>query len=278
MTGLVYVILISLWGVVLVPRWLRHHDESRRRREAERLERALNPHRAPAHHPADVDPDTAERYQSWGEYLRSLTRLDHSNMRWLESMRAPRSRHARRRRTISVGLFAVFCLGVVGAVAGVLPGFVAVLSALLLGAYVTAVFWQSRQWEARLLQRAASQHGEAAAWGAAPAPSAFARDLVTDGVRVVAGAPAEASTWEPKQTPLPTYTSKSKATKIPRRIDLTDRGWTGADMVEQARAQQHPELQQQFDREFAALEPLAEDEVGAYANPEEGYYRRAAGE
>lgn len=277
-TGLIYVILISLWGVVLVPRWLRHHDESRRRREAQRLERALNPHHVAA--PAGAEADDSERYQSWGEYLRSLTRLDQSrweSVRWLEALRAPRGRHARRRRTIVVALAGLSGAGILGAVLGVVPGFLAVLSALALGAYVTLMYWQLRQWESR--RSHASARAAAPAWGSSVTTRVgdSGSATVRDGVRVMSSA-AAGDQWEPKQTPMPQYTAKSKATKIPRRIDLTERGWTGADMVEQARAQQNPHLQQQFDREFAALEPEYADEVDAYANPDDGYYRRAAGE
>ena len=63
MTGLIYVILIAVWVVVLVPRFLRHHDESKRMREAERLEAAVAP--------TAVDPNAAEdggeRAGCWSE-------------------------------------------------------------------------------------------------------------------------------------------------------------------------------------------------------------------
>ena len=75
--------------------------------------------------------------------------------------------------------------------------------------------------------------------------------------------------------------SKTKASKIPRRIDLTS-GWTGADMVAQAREQQaSPDLANQFDREWAAVEPDSEAEIERLAqgsHEEERYYRRAVNE
>ncbi len=264
MTGLIYVILISLWGVVLVPRWLRHHDESRRRREAARVERALNPHASQS-----ADPHLAEHdeYLSWREYLRSLTRRDAGRWEsapWLESLRAPRGRHARRRRTVLLALGATTGVALIGAVAGVLPGFLAVGVTLLLGGYVTAMFLQMRQWEMRNRASETREYEAPAARPAAPAQA-------LDGVRLVAGQADAGSQWAPRETTLPIYANKSKASKIPRRIDLTHQGWTGADMVEQARVQQ-------FDREFAAVEPQIDEQVEELANYRDAYYRRAVNE
>ena len=270
-TGLIYVILISLWGVVLVPRWLRHHDESRSRRESARVERALNPHATSGEPPAIADHD---EYLSWREYLRSLTRRDAGrweSAQWLESLRSPRGRHARRRRTILLGLAGVTGLALVGAVIGIVPGFVAVLSTLLLGGYGTAMFLQVRHWESH---RAMPAHPDAQEPAAPAANSTRARD----GVRLVPGATEGGSQWEARETTLPIYANKSKASKIPRRIDLTHQGWTGADMVEQARAQQTPPLQQ-FDREFAAVDPDTDEQVVEdLANYRDRYCRRAVNE
>lgn len=269
-TGLIYVILISLWGVVLVPRWLRHHDESRSRRESARVERALNPHTTDPGAPAAASD---EEYLSWREYLRSLTRRDAhrwESAQWLESLRAPRGQHARRRRTIVLSLAGAAAVSLVGAVAGVIPGFVAVAATLMLGGYATAMFLQMRQWEMRRPVHVEHTVAEA---------SDVTRSArVRDGVRLVQGEQATESSWEPRETTLPIYASKSKASKIPRRIDLTHQGWTGADMVEQARAQQSPDLQQ-FDRELEAVDPGTDEQVVEdLANYRDRYYRRAVNE
>ena len=155
---------------------------------------------------------------------------------------------------------------------GVVPGFVAVFATLLLGGYLSAMFLQMRQWESRRRPEVADTLDEAPV--ARPAPPRQARD----GVRLVAGTTAVGSEWEPRETTLPIYTNKSKATKIPRRIDLTHQGWTGADMVEQARAQQSPHLQAQFEKEFAALEPQVDEQVDELANYRDQHYRRAVNE
>lgn len=262
MTGLIYVILISLWGVVLVPRWLRHHDEAKRRRESQRMERALNPHVVPEVPDGDLDH---HEYTHWREYLRSLTRRPHEGWQsvpLIESLRAPRTRHARRRRTIVVALSAVATVSLVGAVVGVVPGFLAVFAVMLLGAYGTAMYLQLRPRDARVVP---GQHYEA------DREADVTGRPVRDGVRVVTGEQPASDAWEPVAATPPLYASKPKASKVPRRIDLTNRGWTGADMVEQARAQQ-------FDREFAAVEPEVDEQVDELANYRERYYRRAVNE
>ena len=215
-----------------------------------------------------------DEYQSWREYLRSLTRRD--AVKWesvplLEALRAPRGQHARRRRTIMLGLGGLTGLALLGAVVGVVPGFAAVLVTLLLGGYITAMFLQMRQWEAKRRPMAAQGQDRSAD---VPATGSQVRD----GVRVVSADRDSGSQWAPRETTLPMYANKSKASKIPRRIDLTHQGWTGADMVEQARAQQSPQLQQQFDREFAALEPEVDEQVEQLANYRDQYYRRAVNE
>lgn len=235
------------------------------------MERALNPH-ALTGDPA-VGDTTHDDYQSWREYLRSLTRRD--AVQWesvplLDDLRSPRGRHARRRRTIVIGLAGVTGVGLLGAVVGVVPGFVAVLMTLLLGGYVSAMFLQMRQWEAKRRPTAAT----------ADVPHDVRTNpfQVRDGVRVVSSDSDSGSQWAPQESTLPIYATKSKATKIPRRIDLTHQGWTGADMVEQARVQQSPHLQSQFDREFAALEPEVDEQVAELANYRDEYYRRAVNE
>jgi hypothetical protein len=225
---------------------------------------------------ADHEVDDGTGSQSWGEYLRSLSRVDPSSL--LDQMKAPRGRQAKRRRTVVLSLSAGFGVALLGAVVGVVPGFAAVMIGLLLAGYLSAMFLQMRQWETRATGDPAPV---APTWSrTAPAASGSAPAVPSDGVRVVQGTQAVGSSWEPRETTLPTYVSKSKASKIPRRIDLTRDGWTGAGMVEQARQQQaSPQLQSQFDREFAALEPSGDSEVDAYANNQvDRYYRRAVNE
>jgi hypothetical protein len=270
-TGLIYVILIAVWAVILVPRFLRHHDESRRQRESERLEAALSPQLAEDQH--------AGRASSWSEYLLSLTNLDRHS--WIGQVRAPRSPAARRRRSISLALAASTGIAVLGAMVGLLPGFLALFFAVLLMGYFAAMFSQMRRIENRGATSTADSTPASA--GVTHRRTEQRASSSSDGVRVVSAEDSEAdSSWSPRETTLPTYVNKPKASRVPRRIDLTRQGWTGAGMVEAAKMHQaSPELDEQFDREFSVVSPDEDQEVADYAYPEaddEGYYRRAANE
>ena len=270
MTGLIYVILIAVWGVVLVPRWLRRHDESKNADQSEALEAALN---------GDSGVEGAGdelRAASWSEYVRGLAEVDMSGVTSvLRPGTTGSSPAARRRGRIMIGLAVTAGVTGLGAVAGLLPSSLLMISLMLLGGYVSAMFYFMRKQEGVLsvgdvgvgVSRSQQAMGQAVAAGA-----------TVDGVRVV-GESSDA--WEPQAQTLPTYVTKTKASKIPRRIDLTS-GWTGADMVAQAREQQaSPDLEQQFKREWAAVEPDQDAEVERYASghdEEERYYRRAVNE
>jgi hypothetical protein len=289
-TGLIYVILIAVWGVVLVPRWLRRHDEMREAGDSEALEAALKSESGLDEH-ASVEPanDEHERWHpeagraaTWGEYLGGMVQIDYDRYTsHLKRRGTGLASTARRRRKIVIALAVVVGVSLIGAVVGVLPGALVVLSSFLLGGYVCAMVIFMRSGTARNGSRSdergevpASTHGQTRETSGA----------VVDGVRVVG---AETDSWEPRETTLPTYVTKTKASKIPRRIDLTS-GWTGADMVEQARQQQaSPQLEQQFDREWAVVAPEPEADVAGYAAGElapdthiedDGYYRRAVNE
>jgi hypothetical protein len=272
-TGLIYVILIAVWGVVLVPRWLRRHDESKRFKDRDRMAAALA-------HDSNHDLDGIEdghadqqRAATWGEYLRGFTHMDISHYTEALSSKHRGGAAFRRRRVLTI-LGSVTLVSLVGSLAGFLPGSVMALATLALIGYVSAMFYQLRRKELGLtghvghdleVDSGLGEHAQTASVG------------LVDGVRVV----DPSDTWEPRETTLPTYVSKTKASKIPRRIDLTS-GWTGADMVAQAREQQaSPELREQFTREWSAVQPDEDAEVAQYAqgyDQDKTYYRRAVNE
>lgn len=290
MTGLIYVILIAVWGLVLVPRWLRRHDETRGMSDSEALEAVLSGDRDAGDRDRveweSSERTTAEsehrdshdhRAASWGEYLGGIVQVDYDKYAdLLKSRGSGLASTVRRRRRILVGLVAAVVVSLTGAVLGLLPGAFMVLFSFLLAGYVSAmVFFKRNDPGARTGNGSDRQQGSGI--------PAFGREhdapgVAVDGVRVVG---VESDSWDPREATLPTYVTKTKASKIPRRIDLTS-GWTGADMVAEAREQQaSPELKQQFDREWAAVEPETETQVENYANGRvegDGYYRRAVNE
>jgi len=176
-----------------------------------------------------------DRAQSWLAYTKSLTQIDPTA--FLAQLRSPRSPNAQRRRTIVFGLSGSFVVTMLGTMIGLVPGILTVFLGLALAGYLSAMFMQMRQWDSRSSGQAIV-NGEARNGLRSWTPTA-----PTAGVRIVSGTESTGSSWAPQETTLPTYVSKSKASKIPRRIDLT-REATGAGMVDAARQQQaSPRLQ-----------------------------------
>jgi len=263
-TGLIYLLIIALWAVVLVPKWLKHHDEKRNRpAEPAEVARSLeSQHRAEA----------GNRANSWGEYLRHSLQSD-GVQQVTSVLRNDSQRPAvRRRRRILFVLGGLVAASVLGGVVGVVPSVVTVLATFLLCGYVTALWYATRREGASANSLAGVDSRRPHAESGFEQSTSEARS--TDGVRVIRGSDGRA--WEPVETTLPTYVNKTKASKVPRRIDLAH-GYSGADMVAQARAQQASD---QYAREWAAVEPDPDEEVQRYASPGEvgEYYRRAVNE
>ncbi len=136
--------------------------------------------------------------------------------RHLQSRRTASAAAAQRRKRVLIGLSALTLVAVVGAVAGVVPVFLGLLTAGSLAGYVYLLSSQSRArtraMEAR--RRRATQRGEADT-----APS------------------QPRATWDPVQAPVPSYLRAPRATAVPREIDSTQNGpWTAERMLEQAAA------------------------------------------
>ena len=111
MTGLIYVAIVALWAAVLIPMWLRRHDDG----EAHRL----------------------ERHQ---EAMGILARFRNGGTAdWTPARRA-----ARRRRTILATLLAVTVTGAAAWVLQVAGAWVVIVPGLVLLAFVASAAWATR--------------------------------------------------------------------------------------------------------------------------------------
>ena len=241
--------VVGLWALVLLPSWLRTHEQADEGRQVDRFRRAMT--------------------QLSVARVETVVQSDH---RQVQAKRAPRagagagSSHpmsaAERRRRVLAALAALEVLGL-GAWALGAGSITAVLPLLLIATFLTLARTQVRAEQAR---RAASRpatseglaHTGSASRRVQPQVSAgMARTAdALHGMRramrqrsgVVEQAPAapttDASTsivgepagWQPVRTPAPSYVSAPAATAVPRAIDAFG-GWTGTAMVEAARAE-----------------------------------------
>ncbi len=242
--GLIYVVIAALWAIVLLPIWLRRHDEVAESRSVDRFQGAMrtlsrrNPSAAPREvfvphrEPSSRTPDHADQPLS------------------------PSAVAARRRRNVGLVLLGLTLMVVVLGVANVLPLYVAAIPLLLLLLFVAQARGSARRQREQDLaarrERAAAVRRERREQAAAtlagpmasPARPAAAPVTLESGTREsVAVRPAfvapEAATaeelfdaqageaWQPVPVPLPTYVSAPKAPRSVRVIDLTQPGsWT----------------------------------------------------
>ncbi len=294
MTGLVYVVIIALWGVVLIPMWLRRHEETSGRRSAHRYRRAMESLGRATHlhrlghlgmgnealADNDIDDEVWERRyddlssQPGVPVMETVVGTAAALLPLAGS--GGSSPAARRRQRVVAILGGALLVSAGGAIVGILPGFLTVLVFFAFAAFVLAAARQTRNAQAaRAFARREQQQTESQRARLATAHARWGADAAAaDGsVRLVTSDDA----WAPVPTTLPTYVSKDRATKVPRIIDLTapNREWSGQAMVDQAReqaesaearrAEVQARLQEQFDREMAALEPDIDEEVAAWA-------------
>ena len=228
-SGLIYAMVIGLWALVLLPMWLKSHDQFNEGRQVDRFKQAMSS-LGKSHH----------------ELIEASTHRQISTKRAVKAgteVQIPLSPAARRRRVLAVlGVLQVG--GLIGDAVGV--GTVAAAVPMLL----IAGFLMLSRTQVRIEQqrRAPQQTRNAPVSKARTERSSFLRSLAAGRAArqdfdVVEQAPAvptvassdETTFWQPVQTVAPSYINAPAATAVPRAIDA-DGGWTGTAMVEAARA------------------------------------------
>ncbi len=266
-SGLIYAVIVGLWAAVLVPMWLRRHDEASESRSVDRFEGAMRT--------LSRRSGSADRREVLMPRRPSVpVRVD-----GLPAVDARALAAARRRRTGLV-LLGLLLVAVGLGLLGVLPRWLAVVPLLLVGAFG----WQSRVATQRAAAQATAARRARAAQArrareesvaaqlagrparpsrrqAAPAPVVVPDDAVAAEPPVASeefyDAVAE-HVWDPVPVPLPTYVTAPKAPRSVRVIDLTKPGaWTSG------RLEVDPEDRPEYD----ATEGTAVSERPAASDP-----------
>lgn len=248
MTGLIYLVIIALWAAVLIPVWLRRHDQISEVRSTARFSsamRSLGSH-GQMQYAADTyildsrDVDLALQGSAAPRSEARMTRptnhrtaqpgagLDPDYERELVRQAA-----ATRRAIVLGSLTAILLVTLLLAIVSVLPKWVPALAAVPVVAFVIAAAMT------------------ASSRSAAPARPVTRRERRTEVSEQPARGAAAAQTdeewenwnawdddsWEPQPATLPTYVSAPRASAVPRGIDRDTPGeWTGEAMVQAARA------------------------------------------
>ncbi len=259
--GLIYAVIIGMWALVLVPMWLRRHDEAQESKSADRFARAMGTLRRGAHSSSTASGSSLpvrEVLMPRRPAAASGTQVVVTGPTAAASPAAAAA--ARRRRVLAVlgGLLVVWTVLVLLHKAPtwslLVPTTLMVGFLVVARRQVTMAAEMRRRQTRRSTLADAAREAEARYAGSTarrggravdPAPVRTAAPSAAPADRVAEPVAAEGS-WSAVPTTLPTYVTAPRATRVPRVIDLTTPGsWSGAAMVEKA-------------RESLAAEPVAE--------------------
>ena len=230
MTGLIYVAIIALWAAVLIPIWLKRHDQISEVRSTARFSSAMKSL-------GKSDTTTARHLNNGERNMRHERQVQHS--------RSQASAVAAKRRAIVLGvLTGVLALSLIGTFLGFVPIAITVVFAILLGAFIalSAMTASSRSQAVRsprLEGRVEFVEVEERVTLSAPERAARQKSELDE---FAEWDPWEdENSWDAVPQTLPSYVNSPRATAVPRNIEK-DGDWSGEAMVEAARKMQRPAM------------------------------------
>lgn len=238
MTGLIYIVIIALWVAVLVPMWLRRHDQVSEVRSTARFHHAmqsLGGQRDLTTDRADVARSTSRTAQTTRPPLRAERDMARTPYR---SLTPAQQAMAKRRGMVLAGLSAILAITLLLALMSVVPKWLPMLCILPVVGFLIAS------------AMTASQRAQSAVRESAPVRAP--RDLRREMDDAIAATKPRANAadddwenwnawdddeWEAVPATLPTYVGAPRASAMPRPIDRSRPGeWTGEAMVEAAQS------------------------------------------
>ncbi|MEZ5115320.1 MAG: hypothetical protein R2737_03540 [Candidatus Nanopelagicales bacterium] len=302
MTGLIYLAIVALWAAVLVPMWLRRHDQANEARTADRFNTAMRTlSRRPVpygDHRELLMPRRRHHVEVTVTGARGRVTDKHPPTPRPAPVRPSRADRARaraavRRRRVLLLVGVLLTIVAVGVLRGLLPLVVLVVPVLAGGAVLLAGVPRperaaSRRTTRDVRDRRPVRTDRPAAARRVPRPATAesgAEPALVPAAYTAAEEPYDAvldGAWDPVETTLPTYVTKPRASGVPRYIDLRSPGaWDSAAMLEQARTQRRPATDADLGLDAVGMAD-ADAEVAAYADPffdqeQDQPRRRAAG-
>ena len=253
MTGLIYVVIIALWAAVLIPMWLRRHDQISEVRSTARFSSAMRSlgGQGQPQYAMESGYDMDEQYVL--PTTRSSSPVPEARaMRPTTDSRPPgmdpsyerelASQAASMRRAVVLGSFTfILLLALVLAMLGMFPRWAPVLAAIPVVGFVLAAAMTASERSAAQPVRKHRAERTPRAPRAAEA-QVLAQAQVTPAPAVVDdwetwNAWDDDESWDAVPTTLPTYVTAPRASQVPRGIDRSRPGeWTGEAMVETAQS------------------------------------------
>lgn len=258
MTGLIYVVIIALWAAVLIPIWLRRHDQISEVRSTARFSSAMK---------------TLGKNEKSGRSARRGSSLGRPT--------SPAQEAAAKRRAVVMGILSAALAVVLAlAVVGLVPRWAPIVLAVVVLTYVIAASMTSSR-RAAGADRRSMADDESLEYGIDEYDDEFESEFEEDyrevayadrvadvayprsrGTRPtskrvrdaqMAAAMDDFLSWDPWEgeqseerwsavpTTLPTYVNAPRATRVRRPIER-DRDWSGQAMVEVARTMRRPRI------------------------------------
>ena len=210
MTGLIYLVIIALWAAVLIPMWLKRHDQVSEVRSTTRFSTAM---RSLANQRSgDNMPKPNQARQHYGNSAHE---------------------RATQRRTMVLGsLTVLLAVTLVAAFASIAPKWLPVIAAVLVtGFLVATVVTAPARKQSQRMQPAPMRATQARRVSAPmPAPAMAVQDDWENW-----NAWDDDNSWEAVPSTLPTYVNSPRASVIPRPIDRARPDeWNGTAMVDAA--------------------------------------------
>lgn len=246
MTGLIYVAIIALWAAVLIPIWLKRHDQISEVRSTARFSSAMKS--------LGNKESLAYRDRHLGENHMSQSHRS-SGHRTQASVAA-----TKRRTMVMATLTALLFLSLVGTLSGVVPMVVTVAVAVSLGAFLIAAALTSSQRSQRSVSPRVSRI-EVFASNELGSNEFEAEVVEVPSRRMSSRERAERQkseldefaqwdpweddnadgAWDAVPQTLPSYVSSPRATAVPRNIERNG-DWSGEAMVAAARGMRRPAM------------------------------------
>ena len=288
-TGFIYAVIVALWAAVLIPIWLKRHDQISEVRSSARFSSAMH---------------------SLGEQATGEERSGRPPSRTRHS--SPAEEQRSKRRMVVTGILSIALAAVLGlAIVGLVPRWAPIILAGLVLAYVvlaarpssrhSATADESVEYRVDEYDDELNEDYRAVAYADRVADVAYPRSRGTRPTSKrareaqMAAAMDDFLSWDPWEgerngeewsavpTTLPTYVDAPRATRVRRPIER-DRDWSGEAMVEVARTMRRPRITvddleddryelRSSPRDVASSEDTAELPSLGY-----GETRRAAGE
>jgi hypothetical protein len=237
-TGLIYLVIIALWAAVLIPIWLRRHDQISEVRSTARFSSAMRSLGGPGTLatepaiPADRPSRPAARPSRAEVRMRPTERpaegLDPSYERELARQAA-----ATRRAIVLGALTAILLVVLLLAIAGIVARWAPIVAAVPVIAFVVAAALTAKERTPARASRRPARPRPARVEEAAPAAAA---PRIEDDWETW-NAWDDDDAWEAVPTTLPTYVSAPRASAMPRSIER-DGDWSGEAMIRTARSMQ----------------------------------------